>query len=333
MPLDATRVGIEPKESPMITHAALTWTMNFAAGCREIIPLFADNTHARVPVVHPLFLASCSEIIGAWGCLYAAGVTKPEVIKHTFVHWKFDSVFHRLLSSDETVTTRITLAGIGNHRSGGHFSTKFVNMLDRGGGGGGGVLLSESWWDGIVLGLAASGKDCYRDQPPPRLEVTNADHLSSDTSSAVIVATSDTAHVWDACIRNPRQLKAKSADINVHTNVGFAQKAGLPARTVNGLTVLALAVSKLLEMIGHPRAWSLVRRIACTFGAPVYIAYETVELRLIIAESGVSSKKPDDDDAAAPVKVVRFDVVTARGKKAVRDGYLELRSAIPTAKL
>lgn len=293
----------------MTTHAALTWTMNFAAGCRELIPLFADNTCGRIPSVHPMFLASCSEIIGAWGCLYAAGVTKPEVVKHTFVHWKFDSIFHRPLLADDTVTTKITLVGVGNRRSGGHFSAKFVHRDLMG-------VIGESWWDGIVLGLAAQGADRYIDQPPPLLRVSKPHNANKSVS---LIVTAAQAHVWDACVRNPRKLKSKSADINVHTNVAYAVKAGLPARTLNGLCVLSLALSKLLETIGHPDAWNAVQRVTCTFGAPVFIRYDPVSLRVVILESGFAKD--------LPLWLIAFEVLTHEGNKAVRDGYLELNSA------
>ena len=71
MPLDASLVGIEPKQSPLITNAILTWSMNYVAcAVPTYIPMekkYFDNTNdAKPPPLHPLFVASVQEVIGAW---------------------------------------------------------------------------------------------------------------------------------------------------------------------------------------------------------------------------------------------------------------------------
>ena len=89
-----------------------------------------------------------------------------------------------------------------------------------------------------------------------------------------------------ACsIRNPVMLKAKSSDMNVHTNVDFAQKAGLQARTLNGLCVLCLCAAEICACFANCHSTRMMREVACTFVAPVFLAYE--EVQLVIAGTHV----------------------------------------------
>jgi hypothetical protein len=73
-------------------------------------------------------------------------------------------------------------------------------------------------------------------------------------------------------------LKAKSSDMNVHTNVDFAQKAGLQARTLNGLCVLCLCAAEICAGFTNCHSTRMMREVACTFVAPVFLAYEEVQL-------------------------------------------------------
>lgn len=323
MPLRSSEVSTVPKESPLTTNACLTWAMNFAAGCDAIRPCFLDNTAERRPLVHPLFLSGCVEIVGAWGCVYAAGVTKAEVIKSTFVHHTLDCIMSEPMFADDVVHTDVTLAGVGQRRSGGHFVAHFEHRRVRGGTANS-QMLGQSWVGGVLLGLAPVGEELYSCQPPERLNVMKtADALEV---VAPLVLSCREAHLWDACIRDPRRPKAKSADINPHTNVDFARRAGLDARNLNGLCVLAHALSVILELIGVRQfeAWPMLRRIACTFASPVFIDYEPVHLDVHVLAAGSS---------CSSILVVEFEVLTAQGRHAIRDGYLEVLRADVASKL
>ena len=80
-------------------------------------------------------------------------------------------------------------------------------------------------------------------------------------------------------------LKAKSSDMNVHTNVDFAQKAGLQARTLNGLCVLCLCAAEICAGFTNCHSTRMMREVACTFVAPAFLAYE--EVQLVIAGTHV----------------------------------------------
>jgi hypothetical protein len=316
MPLCASRVGDHPKESPMRTDTILAWTMNFVAGCgpRGFTRQFVDNSGDH-PEVHPLFLASCQEIVGAWACLYHAGVTKPEVLRSTFLHYSLDLLFMRALAVGEVVNTTVTLAGVGQRRSGGHFVSHMAHCDV------GGNLVGESWWGGILLGYQGVEGKRYILEPPPRIEPTA--WTRSDECVTVKVDPA-AAHIWDACIRNPRQSKAASSDINTHTNIAFARKAGLPERTLNGLCVLALALPWVIDAVTKDQAnVARVIRVACLFSAPVFLAFEPISLEVRVLNTSICHAVRGNH-GTGEVVVAIFEVVNPEGKAAIRQGYVEI---------
>eukprot|EP00040_Diaphanoeca_grandis_P007243 m.40196 g.40196 ORF g.40196 m.40196 type:complete len:334 (+) comp18410_c0_seq1:173-1174(+) len=321
MPLFVKAVGSSPKESPIETHAVLAWTMNFAAACNDFQPRYINNAIGCVPEVHPLFLASCVEIIGAWASLYKGGATKAEVIKHTFAHYSFDTIIHKTFVCGDTVKTDVALVGVGQRRSGGHFVTN-MNHTNKSTGD----LLGQSWWGGILLGYDKVQGDLYTASAPPRLKLH--DHASPATrvSERQCVIPAAQAHIWDACIRNTRKLKSPSSDINVHTNVAFAKKAGLPHRTLNGLCVLAFVIPTITAMVvnkGDPAGRDggendrRIKRVACVFGSPVFVDFAPIELTVQVLNTCHLKDK-------VGITLVTFQVLTVDGKQAIREGYLEL---------
>jgi acyl dehydratase len=331
MPLDARKVGSSPPQSPLETEVILPWAMNFAASFDDMHPAYFDNTDGKVPIVHPLFLSACVEITGAWAALYVSGATKEEVIEHTFVHFSYDAVFHRPIQSGEALTTEVQLVGLGNRPSGAHFVTR-MHTADTGG-----APVCTSHWGGIVLGLPTqAGLEDYSSfeqpaPPPPRPAVgakgPPAEEVTEESARLLLAAPASAAHVWDACIRNPRQPKPRSSDINTHTNLLFAQKAGLGSRTLNGLYVLALSLSRVLGHVGA--AAGSVSRVGCTFKAPVFLSEgDPVRLELRLTSYTTATR-----GRAGVVGVAFFDVLTPGGGFAVKGGFVQWGGHGPPAKL
>jgi hypothetical protein len=131
MPLDVRRVGHIPKESPLETHAVLTWAMNFAAGSSppfgRLDRALFDNTAEQAPPLHPLFFACTREVVGAWAALYGGGMTKAEVVRHTFVHHTYDAEFSLSVipTAGSTYHTLLQLVDVAPHRAGSRFVTAF----------------------------------------------------------------------------------------------------------------------------------------------------------------------------------------------------------------
>ena len=153
MPLHATAVSLRPKESPLQNTLHLAWAMNFAAAASlggEPLAPFVNNAAGRVPAVHPLFLASCLEVVGAWACVYLAGMSKAEVVRHTFAHHTFDTVHLRELRAGESLTSTVELDSVSWRPSGGRFTARFEHRDAQG------RACCESWWGGVLLGLPES---------------------------------------------------------------------------------------------------------------------------------------------------------------------------------
>lgn len=312
----ASTVGNVPKESPLERDLILPWTMNFAAACNERDPVFYDNTKEAGDrlLVHPVFLSGCVEIIGFWASLYASGISKEEVIKHSPAHYGFDAIFHRPMYAGEIVTTNLCLAGMGQRKSGTHFVTRQETLSKSSG-----EVLCTSYWEGIVMKFTDQvGPDSYPAElnpvtPPPRPSPGTAVSREIPLPISPLAA-----HIWDGCIRDPRNPKAKSSDINPHTNLNFALKGGFPGRNLHGSGTVGLALTELLKHCAPGRIAD-VRRLGCIFGSPVTLWYEDMTLTIQVK---TEPSLPD---------VLFFEVITPEGKTAVRNGYCVLGPAASAA--
>jgi len=313
--------------------------MNFCAGAvppvEALNPKYFDNSGstAAIPVLHPLFMASTREVVGAWATLYAAGATKEEVIKHTFVHHTYDAIFYGDVEAGSTLSTSVMLAGLGPHRASGstHFltameTTQLSSATNGSNDGAGAVVTGRSWWGGVVLGLGpVDGIGKYMDSsngtaaPPPRPSRTPQQPFQKHR----IVVPPGQAHIFDGCIRDPRNVKARSADINPHTNIGFALKAGLKGRTLNGMCLLTFVLPAIFRAAAaaagcrssnaQPHTGAQLERIGCTFSNPVIMEYTAVDLDVHITASAIV--------ATSTTATVHFHVYDQNGKRVLRDGF------------
>jgi acyl dehydratase len=105
------------------------------------------------------------------------------------------------------------------------------------------------------------------------------------------------AHVYSECARIWNLI---------HTDTAYAAAAGLPRILLHGTATLALAVSRVVatEVAEDPRR---VRRIVGRFGAMVFMP----------SEISVRIQKRGNE-------YIRFDVRTADGGVAIRDGLIVL---------
>lgn len=302
MPISASSRGLEVQTEP--TELCAVWTMNHAAGCSDASSAFMDTRDQRVPIAHPVFLAGCVELPFAFACIYQAGLTKAELVTHTFLHHLCDIDFSggRHIRADDVVQTRVTLPRVEQKRSGVHTGTRYRHYSQ------GGEYLCSGYFGGCLAGLNLADSDAdasttlaaaattAAEAPadvPTRLDFSSLPAHPDFAEQLPLAMSPTAAHVWDACIRNPRVPKATSSDINVHTNWGYAVRAGLPARTANGLSVLALAVSALVARHAPDRP-DLVRRVCCRFSHPVYLERDVVHLKL-----HVEPRRDLDTNAAA----------------------------------
>eukprot|EP00943_MAST-04B_sp_MAST-4B-sp1_P002241 g2241.t1 len=339
MPLDAALVGVEPKQSPLVTNAILTWSMNYVAGSvPSYLPIekkYFDNTISnKPPPLHPLFVASVQEVIGAWAALYASGVTKIEVIRHPFIHYTYDAIFYDTGLSGDILSTKVHLVEVGNHRSGGHFLTSNTTRNQNG------YLINKSWWGGIVLGLnTVDLKESYIEQPPLRPKPSKSNLQDKRHGVAVFSSLIESnyydidipatqAHLFDGCIRDPRNVKAPSSDINTHTSLDFALKGGLDGRNLNGMCLLSFVFAyisyklqdavkkkklKYKNKILDEQINIKLNKVGATFGAPVILGFIPIRVVLEIVSEMY--------DMETNTVTIHFNVLTNKNAKAIKDGY------------
>ena len=112
------------------------------------------------------------------------------------------------------------------------------------------------------------------------------------------------AHIYGACARlgNP---------VNIHTDLATAKKAGLPGTILHGTATLAMAASGAIAAAagGDP---ARVRRIYARFRAMVLIPSQ-IEVRISPREQSADGKG------------VFFEMLSADGGRAIRDGFVLLR--------
>jgi hypothetical protein len=344
MPVDARRVGAVPRQSPLRTDAVLTWAMNFAAGAAPpfspLDPALFDARRGGV-ALHPLFFASTREVLGAWAALYASGMSAEEVVKHTFAHFTYDAEFALPVAghcgaaratawADCQYESAVRLVGVGARRSGALFVTAFETREAQrdsggGGGGGGGRLVGRSWWGGVTLGSPpARGEMRFlgaEHQPPARPCAPAPAAGEQPLRTARVLVPAAQAHLFDSCIRDPRRAKSRSADINTHTNTRYAEKAGLRARTLNGMALLCFALPEVLCAAGSAAGAPVLARVGCTFGSPVYLAFDAVPVSVRIWRVAHARATAVEERTTT----VHFDVLSAEGKASIREGFVVVR--------
>eukprot|EP01065_Artemidia_motanka_P007823 TRINITY_DN13915_c0_g1_i1.p1 TRINITY_DN13915_c0_g1~~TRINITY_DN13915_c0_g1_i1.p1 ORF type:complete len:333 (+),score=68.99 TRINITY_DN13915_c0_g1_i1:57-1001(+) len=307
MPFRNDALGAVPRQSPLRTEPLRVWTMNFAAACGAADPRYWEaigDAEGRVdgqPAVHPIFLPACTEVVAFWAGIYATGVSKKEAVKFPLVHATFDTTFSSPLKAGSTVQTAVDVVGVGQRRSGAHVMVRCSSSV-------GGVPVAVSHWGGLLVGMKDGPADSYPAQlqaaPIPPRPAADATH------SIAAHLPPSAAHIWDACVRDPRKPKAANSDINVHTHLGYARAGALPHRTANGLTTLAYALGPIMSRL-DPEGAAAVRRISCKFSRPVYLQYDDVHLR-------VSAWCQREQSRAW------FEVRLEDGTLVLRDGYVEL---------
>ena len=81
-------------------------------------------------------------------------------------------------------------------------------------------ILSSTAWQGDQGSPAATDHYLPEEQAPSPPEIAVLSPTFEIITQTLLVSAAQ-AHLWDACIRDPRNAKAASSDINVHTNMSF----------------------------------------------------------------------------------------------------------------
>jgi acyl dehydratase len=291
MPLSSRTVGASLP--PMVHDIDARWTMAYAAGLGDTLECYLDTRRRDGIVAHPLFPV-CIE----WPAVVAArclpgheGLTDAERARS--VHATHDLLIRRLVRPGDRLTTSLTIAGV-ERRKPGAYQVMRLDTTDAAG-----AVVCTTWMGSLYRGVDVEGPDQLAADAPPTPAPLAAETPPRAEFRLPIAATA--AHVYTECARiwNP-----------IHTDPAFAAAAGLPSIILQGTATLALAVSRLVatEAHGVPER---VRRVAGRLGAMVPMPSDIV-VRVI-------------DRIATPAgDAVRFEVRTATGASAIRDGLVLL---------
>jgi acyl dehydratase len=295
MPLDSSLVGTS---SDLVSaEVDVAWTMAYAAGLGDALPCYLDTTREHGIVAHPMFSVAIEwrAMIPIIQVLHEAGFPRHEMLRR--VHATDDVIVHRLIRPPERLFTRATLAGIERRKAGAYQLTRFDTTDEKG------APVCTTWYGNLYRGVEVSGPDRPPADAPAMLAPANGTAAAHASFSIPISPVA--AHIYGACARlgNP---------VNIHTDLATAKNAALPGTILHGTATLAMAASRVIaaEAGGDP---TCVGRIHARFGAMVLMPSE-IEVR-------ISAREPADEG-----KTVFFDVLSADGGRAIRDGFVVLRA-------
>ncbi len=293
MPLSSATVGTVGE--PLVHEIDERWMMAYAAGLGDTLPCYLDTRRREGIVAHPLFPV-CFEwpaILAMRGQAVNSLLTADEGLRA--VHATHDLVIHRPVHPGDRLTTRTRIVGVERRRPGAYQVTRLETVDATG------APVCTTWQGGLYRGVDVAGPDRpATDVPrPPSLLGENV-QVHAEVSVPISALA---AHVYTECARiwNP-----------VHTDTAVAARAGLPGLILHGTATLALAVSQIVRITANNDP-QRVRRVAGRFSAMVLMPSE-ITVRVLSCEA-----TPEGD-------VVRFEVCTAEGGPAVRDGLVALRN-------
>jgi acyl dehydratase len=289
--------------------------MAYAAGLGETDPRYFDTRRSGGVIGHPLFPV-CVE----WQTRQAQGPPGPT--KLTFaervrgVHYAHDLVLHRPVSPATVVTTS-QVVEVSAHRSGALLVTRIDATAD-------GTPLWTTRMTSLLrdvdieaaterspaASVGSGGRPVRSSDPQVGSDEPRVDSLDEapprpsapppgcgPVAETKVPIGPSAAHVYTECARiwNP-----------IHTDPAVAEAAGLPGIILHGTATLALGISRALQLGGgQPED---VARVGGQFRAMVPMPTE-LTVRLLAVDDGA----------------LHFDVCTADGRPAVRDGFVVLR--------
>ncbi|MEA2009806.1 MAG: MaoC/PaaZ C-terminal domain-containing protein, partial [Actinomycetota bacterium] len=242
----------------------------------------------RGPTVHPLFPVCFEWPVFLDSRHLPTDLTPGDLFRG--VHATHDLTLHRPIHPGMQVTTTATIAAVETRRSGAHQLVRLDTANDEG------APVATTWFGLIYRGLEVVGGDRSVKGGGPVLAPVSADDEFTDIPIPVAADASvnyaEAARIW-----NP-----------IHTDAAVAEAVGLPGVILQGTATLAMAVSRMVEQ-RFDGDTNRVERVAGRFGAMVLMP-STLTLRVGPMVDGI----------------LRFEMLTADGARAIRDGLITMRS-------
>ena len=282
MPLDAAMLG---QTTRAFTHAVdARWLMAYAAGLGDLNSRYVD-TAADTVIAHPVFPV-CLE----WPVILTSrelkgyeNVSRAEAARG--VHAAHDLHIYRTIQAGDELTTSATIIGLDAIRPGAWQMTRLDTIDARTG-----ELVCRTYQTGISRGVAITGEARSIETAPAVPTLANL--KSPMVTSITVAAGAANVYTETARIFNP-----------IHSDRAVALSAGLPDIILHGTATLALAVSRLVDLVlgGDARR---VRRLGGRFRTMVLMP-STLQLQFEVQGSKA-----------------HFNLLTADGSPAIDGGFL-----------
>jgi acyl dehydratase len=240
-PIDAGIVGLTI--GPVASAIDARWLMAYAAALGETDERYYDTTAPAGPLAHPLFPV-CYE----WPAAVALQAKAVDAaLAPRSVHARHSLVLHRAPRAGDSLRTTARVIAVRPRRSGTLVVSRYTTTDLTG------VRVSTTDYGSLYRGVALAG------EPAGELDEGGAGDAGDVRWEDDVAVARPAAHVYTegARIYNP-----------IHTDVGVARAAGLPAPILHGTATLALAVSRVVarDLDGEP---GRVRGVAARFTAMV----------------------------------------------------------------
>lgn len=290
MALDASLIGT--RVGPVEAEVDARWTMAYAASLGDMLDCYIDTRRAGGIVAHPLFPV-CFEWPAAGAIRAKLRATMAPGEPARGVHATHHTILHRPLRPPLRVRTSAEVLGVERRSAGAYEVVRFATVDE------GGTPVCTTYYGSLYRKVEVKGAD--RPAEIPALPAPAA--IAKEPRAALTLPISaGLAHTYTECARiwNP-----------IHTDLAVAAAAGLPGLILHGTATLAMAVSAIVrrEAAGDPEQ---VAEIHGRFGAMVPMPSEVI-LRVHARE------KTDRGEA------LFFEVLSADGGRAIRDGVVMLR--------
>jgi len=289
MPLDSSLVG--SKVESIATEVDARWAMAYAASLGDSSPCYLDTGQPAGIVAHPMF-AVCFEWPAAGSIRPNARATLSQEEAVRGVHATHLTIIHRLVHPPEHLITSAEVIGVERRKPGAYEVAKFETVDDKG------APVCTTYYGSLYRKVEVKGPD----RPAQIPDLPTLIHSGPPLRDVRVPISTGAAHIYTECARiwNP-----------IHTDIAIAIKAGLPGLILHGTATLAVAVSRIIEGEGRGDP-ARIAQIYGRFGAMVLMPSEVL-VRIDAHE------KCDGGEA------VFFEVVSAEGGRAIRDGLVILR--------
>ena len=260
------------------------WLMAYAAGLGDTASCYFDTT--RTLAMHPVFPV-CVEWDSILDLRYGPGTETLSAEEQTrAVHADHDLHLLRAPVPGETLSTTATAVAVEQRRPGAYLLKRLDTVDSRG------ELVMRTWQGTLYRGVEVVGTAAATDAAPAWPPAGADENLASH----VLPVAANSAHVYTECARiwNP-----------IHTDRAHALAAGLPDIILHGTATLALAVSRLVQAELDDAPWRITR-VGGRFSGMV--------LMPSLPDLKLESHLPG---------LIRFRVVAANGRDAIRHGFLE----------